>query len=279
MLLLDTLYQHVREDDFPAQVKEEEMWMSEYRSKLCAYYDAHALGSDTVSVYAKADSVLNVGVRLLELDNHWSTMETIAYNDAVSTFDRCREFGLLTQVVSGCGSEEAKALVYQEWTLYEKMQKKIGRSISNMVCLDSWGGSMCGPLDTSAYLQISYARREMYQTILNIVKGEEWKDSSVPLGCAERFLFDCFSTAIDRNVKTTDELYKNEGIEPAAGFRQTVDETKIAIKELRPIIKEWILLTDKLDDELTYDGNRHSIERAAAYMLMNWASIATSELP
>lgn len=47
-------------------------------------------------------------------------METIAYNDAVSTFDRCREFGLLTQVVSGCGSEEAKALVYQEWTLYEK---------------------------------------------------------------------------------------------------------------------------------------------------------------
>ena len=60
------------------------------------------------------------GVRLLELDNHWSTMETIAYNDAVSTFDRCREFGLLTQVVSGCGSEEAKALVYQEWTLYEK---------------------------------------------------------------------------------------------------------------------------------------------------------------
>ena len=57
---------------------------------------------------------------MLELDNHWSTMETIAYNDAVSTFDRCREFGLLTQVVSGCGSEEAKALVYQEWTLYEK---------------------------------------------------------------------------------------------------------------------------------------------------------------
>ncbi len=28
MHLLDTLYQHVREDDFPAQAKEEEMWMS-----------------------------------------------------------------------------------------------------------------------------------------------------------------------------------------------------------------------------------------------------------
>lgn len=121
----------------------------------------------------------------------------------------------------------------------------------------------------------------MYQTILDILKGEEWKDSGVPLGCAERFLFDCFSTAIDRNrnVKTTDELYKNEGIEPAAGFRQTVDETRIAIKELRPIIKVWILLMDMLDKELTYDENRHSIERAAAYMLMNWASIATSELP
>lgn len=279
ILLLDTLYRHVREDNFPAQAKEEEKWMSEYRSKLCAYYDAHPLGSDTISSYAKADSVLNEGVRLLELDNHWSTMETTVYNDAVFTFDRCREYGLLTQVTSSCESEEAKALVYQEWTLYEKMLKKVSRSISNMVCLNSWGGSICGLLSTSACLQISNARREMYQTILDIVNGEGWKDSGVPIDCADRFLFDCFSTSIDRTVKVSDETYSNEGMGPAAGFRKTVDETKATTKELRPIIKKWILLMYKLDNELTFDGNRHSIERAAAYMLMNWASIATSEIP
>ena len=95
MLLLDTLYQHVREDSFPSEVKTEEKWMSEYRSKLCLYYDSHSIGSDTLSTYAKADSVLNEGVRLLELGNKWSTMEMVVYNSTLFTFDRCREYGLL----------------------------------------------------------------------------------------------------------------------------------------------------------------------------------------
>ena len=40
---------------------------------------------------------------------------------------------------------------------------------------------------------------------------------------------------------------------------------------------EWIILLDKLDDALTHDGNRHSAERAASYMLMKWASIVTEK--
>ena len=44
---------------------------------------------------------------------------------------------------------------------------------------------------------------------------------------------------------------------------------------MRPIIKKWIILMDKVDDALTHDGSRHSIERAASYMLMKWASIVT----
>ena len=276
MLLLDTLYQHVRTDSFPTGVQEEEKWMSDYRSKLCSYYSSHPLGSDTISVYAKADSVLNEGVRLLELDNNWSTMEMVIYNSTVFIFDRYREYGLLTQVINSCESEDAKELVYQEWTLYEKMLRKIGPIASNMVCLNYWGGSICGPLGTSAYLQLSNARREMYQTILDIVKGEGWKDSGVPLDCADRFLFDCCSTSIDRIVKESDEFYSEyEGKEPAGGFYETINETKVAIRELRPIVKDWIRLMDKLDNELTHDGNRHSVERAASYMLMQWASIIT----
>ena len=43
----------------------------------------------------------------------------------------------------------------------------------------------------------------------------------------------------------------------------------------KPPVKEWIILLDKMDDELTRDGNRHAVERAASYMLMKWASIVT----
>lgn len=47
------------------------------------------------------------------------------------------------------------------------------------------------------------------------------------------------------------------------------------MQELKPIMDEWIVLLDKLDYELTSDGNRHSVERAASYMLIKWASIVT----
>ena len=52
-------------------------------------------------------------------------------------------------------------------------------------------------------------------------------------------------------------------------------KTKSAMQELKPIVDEWIVLLDKLDDALTRDGSRHSVERAASYMLMKWASIVT----
>ena len=276
MLLLDTLYQHVREDRFPSEVKTEEKWMSVYRTKLCSYYDSHSLGSDTISTYAKADSVLNEGVRLLELGNNWSTMEMVVYNSTLFTYDRCREYGLLTYVISSCEKEEAKELVYQEWAMYEQMLEKIGLIASNMVSLNYWGGSITGPLGTGTYLQILNSRMDMYKTILDIIEGQRWDNSGVPLPNAERFLFECCTTTIERIVKESDEFYSEyEGKEPERSFYETIHETKVTIEELRPIIKKWIILMDKVDDALTHDGNRHSIERAASYMLMKWASIVT----
>ena len=60
-------------------------------------------------------------------------------------------------------------------------------------------------------------------------------------------------------------------------FIKTVEETKVAIRELQPVLSEWIVIMDKVDNELTHDGSRHSIERAASFMLMKWASIVTDE--
>ena len=266
LLLLDTLYQHVRSEDFPAEVRKEERWMADYRSKLGAFYDKYSLGSDTVSIYTKADSVFNLGVRLMELGNLWSTMEMIVYNSTKFTFNRCREYGLLTQLLKSRKNVEGLDLIYKEWALYEKMLKKIRLIAGNMVRLNYWGGSIVGPLGTYSYLQISQARRDMYQTILNIVKDDNWNQTGVPLENAERLLLDCCSTALY-------QLDENE--EDREEFVETVKETETAIRELRPIIDEWVSLMDKVDDELTHDGSRHYVERAAAYMLMKWSSIVT----
>lgn len=276
LLLLDTLYQHVRTDGFPSEVKKEERWMSEYRSRLVAYYDAFSEENDTISQFAKADSVLNEGARLLELGSHWSTMEMVVYNSTVFTFDRFKEYSMLTRIVNSCESDEAKELVYKEWSLYEQMLKKIGIIASNMVSLNYWGGSITGPLGTASYLQISQARRDMYQTILNIVNNEGWDPTGTDPENAERFFFDCCNTSLKRIKKESDDFNKEyEGREESESFDETVKETGTAIKGLQPIVKEWIILLDKMDDELARDGNRHAVERAASYMLMKWASIVT----
>ena len=42
-------------------------------------------------------------------------------------------------------------------------------------------------------------------------------------------------------------------------WHRVTRETKSATQELKPIVDEWIVLLDKLDDVLTHDGNRHSV--------------------
>lgn len=250
--------------------------MSNYRFKLYSYYQSHYPGNNTIPIYAKADSVLNRGEWLLELSNHWSTMEMVVYNSATYTFDKFREYSILTQVISNCENDEAKNIVYKEWSLYDKMFEKFGPIASNFICLNYWGGSITGPLGTGAYRQLSQIRRDIYQTILNIIKGEEWDATGVYPSNAEHFFFDCSTTTLKRIVDESDEFYKEyEGKEPENGFYETINETKVAIDELRPLVKEWISHMDEVDRELTHDGSRHSIERAASYMLMKWASIVT----
>lgn len=49
------------------------------------------------------------------------------------------------------------------------------------------------------------------------------------------------------------------------------------MRDLRPMIDEWIRLMGKVDEELTSDGRHHSMERSASFMLMKWASMVTEE--
>ena len=108
----------------------------------------------------------------------------------------------------------------------------------------------------------------MYQTLLDMVNDKGWDNTGVYPENAERFFLDCCNTSIKR-------MGANEYNRQDKGFIETVRETKSAIVELRPLVREWIVILDKLDDALTHDYNRHSVERAASYMLMKWASIVT----
>lgn len=48
---------------------------------------------------------------------------------------------------------------------------------------------------------------------------------------------------------------------------------KAALKDISPLLDEWLIVWDKLDEALTHDSSRHTMERAAAHMLYEWASL------
>jgi len=277
LLLLDTLYRHVRTDSFPAEVRTEELWMCDYRERLCSYYDRHLLGDGGITKNAKADSVLNEGVRLLELDCMLSTMEMIVNNSSELTFDRCREYMLLNQLISNCKSEEAKELVYIEWSLYEKMREKMVIISSHIVSLNYWGGSITGPIQTANYLCISESRRYMYQTTLNIAFGDSWDGTGVYLNNAEQLIFECCAEAMNK-VLSQKPYFREDEKEARQMYDEEVKEAETAIRELQPLVDEWIVLMDEFDYEFTSDGARHSVERAASFMLIKWASIVSDLL-
>ena len=275
MVLLDTLYQHVRTDSFASDVKKEEKWMTEYRSKLCAFYDSHRLGCDTISDYAKADSVLNEGARLVELDGDWSTMGTIVKNSVKLTFDRCREYGLLSQVINGCENQEAKEVVFKEWSLYELVLDKMMTMAADMVNLNYWGGSITGPLRTGAYLEVSQTRREMYQKIVDMIEDDSWDATGVYLNYAEKLFYDCSQETLRLLV---DDAIQEDFLtnEQRRMYDETVQETQTVIIEMRPLTKEWVGAVREMGKGLLSIGdNDQYVERAASYMLIKWASIVS----
>ena len=281
VVLLDPLYQRVRNDSMQKTVQSEEKWMSNLRAKLSDYYDAYHLGSDTLSVYEKADSVMNVAERLYEIDDDWTTYGMIVRNSIYYTFNVFREYNLLSQMIACCDDDETKTLIYQEWTLYEKMFKQMGEISTNLVCLNNWGGSIVGPLSTVNYLILSNNRRGVYSELINLCKGKDYSTmNGVYFDHAENLLFDSLHKAVKDAVKkekdVRDELGKADD-DDFSRYMETAKEAESTMMKMRPLVKEWIELWEKLDEKLTTDGSRHHAERIASAMLLQWTSVASEQ--
>lgn len=280
VMLLDTLYLYVRNDSISKTVREEVQWMDLYRQRLCALYDARRLGCDTISMFAKADTVLNVAERLYEMDDDWSTMGILVYNSICSTFDTFREYNALSLLLANCKDEETKELVYEEWALYEELLGRIAPITGNIVHLSFWGGSIVGPLTSDCIRQISNARSEMYKNLSQFVNGDDFEDEyGVFLDCAGELLFNCIGKAIDKEVSSTLKFqkdFKEMDENSLRLYMETADEARAMVSEMKPLMRQWTELWDKLDEKLTHDWSRHSTERIASLMLLEWANVVCS---
>ena len=86
LLLLDTLYQHVRSDEYSTSAKIEEQWMNSFRKRICEYYDRNHDDQESRSEFEKAELVLEEGARLMEADHDDSNMGMLIRNSTEVTF-------------------------------------------------------------------------------------------------------------------------------------------------------------------------------------------------
>lgn len=266
LLLLDTLYQHklawtesTTEDD----VRKEETWATAYRRQLCAYHDRHAGGNDAISEYAKADSVLNEGIRLIRLADTYSTMGNIEH-----ILNRCKEYGQLSRLVNACEDTTTRRLLYEEFASFARLNSMADKIATNIVVLRFWGGSISGPISWSCTLAMQETRMKAYGKLTDFVLDDNW-DTAGPFPASAKTLYlDCVSTSLKKNSD-----YHPDG-NPEL-YDEKKKETAENIRRIPLLIDEWSRTVAQLDNVLTHDVSAHIIERYAASILVAFAEEAT----
>lgn len=276
VLLLDTLYQHVRSDEYSENAKIEEQWMNSYRKRICNYYDRHNKGQKSKSEFEKAELVLKEGTRLVESNCDYSTMEMVVKNSIEITFARLSEYGLLTQMISKCKDDETKNLVYKEWEQLENIRQEMIGIVDGLVHLSYWTGSGGIPIRTERWLDFSDARKRMYQNLIKLEEGgfldsqDYFKDDAV------QYLTNHLKEAV-KVVYSDWEADQSDG-SPLMDKSEWKEYQKVAkeiekeINTIQPKLKEWITLWSKLESKLTHKDNQN-MPQVASKMLVEWANI------
>ena len=278
LLLLDSLYQHVRGDEYSEDPRIEEKWMNSYRKRICAYYDKHYTGNEAKSEFEKTDFVLKEGVRLVGLGCEYSPMEMVGNKSVEITFARLSEYGLLTQMIRKCKDNETKNLVYQEWEQLENIRQDMIGIVDGLVRLSYWTGSGGIPIRTERWLDFSDARKIMYQNILNTIDGKTIKDDACYNDDAVVYVTD-YLTKTARDIYFSWEKDQNDGSpfmseKEWKEYQKVAEETEKDINAIRPKLKKWISLWDKLESKLTHNNNQ-KMPQVASKMLVDWANMAS----
>ena len=223
---------------------------------------------DSIAVYAERDVVRRLFYKVDGKKIH----------EALEAGEKTK---LISQLLDGQeDKQKAKELLLQEQALYEQLAGSMTTITFNIICLRNWRGSCIGPLFSASKNKLIIARSEMYEELcLQANQDDNVNESGVFIGNAGELLLECIEKALDLSVKNMwnmqnefEELDKQE----ARSYMEMARETKAKIKEMRPVMKHWAELWDKIDEELTPGGSFYSMGRIASTMLLEWASVATS---
>lgn len=232
--LISPLYQYVYTDSLSSLSFENDLkWMNEYRKRLCKYYNAKKLGTDTISEYAKADTVIEASRKLWELDSDDSTMGMNVRNGVEYTRLIFQQFNEYAQLLDICKTEQQRNLLMDEITAWYKLEELLSKAYTDCTYLKYWGGSYASSASLNGRLKILESHITLYRRDKSILKNdfEIWNNQGIYLECVKELPVNCFL------IKLKESIYEEENGNDYAELLRT---TKKDISELSSRINKWI---------------------------------------
>lgn len=243
VMLMDTLYRYVHTAQFSSSALEDNTeWMNKYRNQLCRYYKVNQLGTDTISDYAKADTVIEASRKLWKLDSDGSTAGLTISNGIERTRLIFQQYNEYVRLLELCETDGQKA-----WIDLNTLMSEI---YSDCVYLRYWGGSITGPVRSAGILQILESHISMYQKDRSLLNDNFYlyKDNGVFMECAKNLLLDCCQSALKEYV------YEDEKSE---SYKELTTVAKQKVSTLPIVIGKWIKAHESWANETNELEERH----------------------
>lgn len=232
--LISPLYQYVNTDSLSSFSFENDLkWMNEYRKRLCKYYNTNKLGTDTISQYAKADTVIEASRKLWELDSDDSTMGMNVRNGVEYTRLVFQQFNEYAQLLDICKTKQQRTLLKDEITAWYELEELLSKAYTDCTYLKYWGGSCASSASSAGMLKILESHITLYRRDKSILKNdfETWNNQGIYLECVKELPVNCFL------IKLKESIYEEEN---GNDYAELLKTTKKDISELSSRINKWI---------------------------------------
>lgn len=232
--LINPLYQYVNTDSLSSLSFENDLkWMNEYRKRLCKYYNTNKLGTDTISEYAKADTVIEASRKLWELDSDDSTMGMNVRNGVEYTRLVFQQFNEYAQLLDICKTEQQRNLLMDEITAWYELEELLSKAYTDCTYLKYWGGSCASSASSAGMLKILESHITLYRRDKSILENdfETWNNQGIYLECVKELPVNCFL------IKLKESIYEEEN---GNDYAELLKTTKKDISELSSRINKWI---------------------------------------
>ena len=270
VMLMDTLYRYVDTAQFSSSALEDNTeWMNKYRNQLCRYYKVNQLGTDTISDYAKADTVIEASRKLWKLNSDGSTAGLTISNGVERTRLIFQQYNEYVRLLELCETDGQKELLKDEFKAWIDLNTLMSEIYSDCVYLRYWDGSITGPVRSAGILQILESHISMYQKDRSLLNDNFYlyKDIGIFMECAKNLLLDCCQSALKEYV------YEDEKSE---NYKELTAVAKQKVSKLPIVIGKWIKARESWVNETNEYEEGH--EKNTSEVLVR-LSILISSLP